>query len=64
MYHSSFRKNHSAEFCLAHLIEFVLTGLDKQMHAGMILVDLQKAFETLEHGFFLSKWNILVFRRF
>ena len=55
MYHSSFRKNHSAEFCLAHLIEFVLTGLDKQMHADMILVDLQKAFETLEHGFFLSK---------
>ena len=55
MYHSSFRKNHSAEFCLAHLIEFVLAGLDKQMHAGMILVDLQKAFETLEHGFFLSK---------
>ena len=27
MYHSGIRANHSTDFCLAQLIEFVLTGL-------------------------------------
>ena len=41
MYQSVFRTNHSTDLCLAHLIDFVATGMDKQMHTGMILVDLQ-----------------------
>ena len=42
MYQSGFRKNHSTNRCLAHLIDFVLTAKDKQMHTDMILADLQK----------------------
>ena len=41
--------NHSTDFCLAQLIDFISTGMDKQMHTGMIIVDLQKAFDTLDH---------------
>ena len=41
MYQSGFRTNHST------------TGLDKQIHTGMMLVDLQKAFDTLDHGVLL-----------
>ena len=55
MYQSGFRTNHSTDLCLAQLIDFVATGMDKQMHTGMILVDLHKAFDTLDHGVLLEK---------
>ena len=32
-----------------------LICVDKQMHTGMIVVDLQKAFDTLDHGVLLEK---------
>ena len=50
MYQSGFRTNHSTDLCLAQLVDFSATGMDKQMHTGIILVDLQKAFDTLDHG--------------
>ena len=46
--------------CLSQLIDFVLTGMDKQMHTSMILVDLQKAFDTLDHGVLLEKMKYFV----
>ena len=55
MYQSGFRTNHSTDLCLVRLIDFVATGMDKQMHTGIILVDFQKAFDTLDHGVFLEK---------
>ena len=62
MYQSGFRTNHSTDLCLAQLIDFVATGMDKQMHTGMILVDLQKAFDTLDHGVLLEKMKYFGFR--
>ena len=62
MYQSGFRTNHSTDLCLAQLIDFVATGMDKQMHAGMILVDLQKAFDTWDHGVLLEKMKFFGFR--
>ena len=50
MYQAGFRTNHSTDLCLYQLIDFVATGMDKQMHTGMILVDLQKSFDGLDHG--------------
>ena len=41
MSQSGFRINHSINVCLAQLLDFVLTGMGKQMHTGIILVDLQ-----------------------
>ena len=43
-------------------IHFVATGMDKQMHTGMILIDLQKAFDTLDHGVILEKMKYFGFR--
>ena len=60
MYQSGFRTNHSTDLCLAQLIDFVATGMDKQMHTG-ILVDLQKAFDTLDHGVLLEKMKYFGF---
>ena len=62
MYQSGFRTNHSTDLCLAQLIDFVATGMDKQMHTGMILVDLQKAFDTLDHGVLLVKMKYFGFQ--
>ena len=61
MYQSGLTRTSLIDFCLAQLIDFVLTGMDKQMHAGMILVDLQKAFDTLGHGDFLEKMKYIGF---
>ena len=61
MYQSGFWTNHSTDLCLAQLIGFVATGMDKQIHTGMILVDLQKAFDTLDHGIHLEKMKYFGF---
>ena len=61
MYQSGFTRNHSADLCLAQLIHFAATGMDKQMHTSMI-VDLQKAFDTLDHGVLLEKIKYFGFR--
>ena len=62
MHQSGFRTNHSTDLCLAQLIDFVATGMDKQMHTSMISVDLQKAFDTLDHGVLLEKMKYFGFR--
>ena len=64
MNQSGFRPNHSTDLCLAQLTDFVTTGMDKQMHTGIILVDLQKAFDTLDHRVLLEKMKYFGFRTF
>ena len=64
MNQSGFRPNRSTDLCLAQLTDFVTTGMDKQMHTGIILVDLQKAFDTLDHGVLLEKMKYFGFRTF
>ena len=62
MYQSGFRTNHSTDLCLTQLTDFVSTGMDDQMHTGMILVDLQKAFDTLDIGVLREKMKHFGFR--
>ena len=62
MYQAGFRTNHTTDICLTQLTDFVSTGMDKQMHTGMILVDLQKVFDTLDHGVLLEKMKYFGFR--
>ena len=37
--------------------------MDKRQHAGMILIDLQKAFDTLDHDVLLKKMECLRFKK-
>ena len=64
MYEPGLRTKHSTDLCLAQLTDFVATDMDKQMHTGMILVDLQKAFDTLDHGVLLEKIKDFAFLAF
>ena len=48
-YQSGFRGNHSTNRCLFFLTDKILKGFDEGLLTGMILIDLQKAFDTIVH---------------
>ena len=52
MYQSGFRKNHSTDFCLSFINVKILNGFDQGL---MILIDLQKSFDTIGHDSLLQK---------
>ena len=56
-FQSGFRKNFSTDFCLVQLSDYFINGKDKELHTGMILINLQEAFDTLDcwKGFFRKK---------
>ena len=60
-YQSGFRKNHSTNTCLSHICNKILEGFDKGMVTGMILIDLQKAFDTIDHKILLEKMKFFGF---
>ena len=60
-YQSGFRKNYSTNYCLAYLNDKISKGFDKGLYTGMILIDLQKAFDTINHLLLLEKMTFLGF---
>ena len=49
-FQSGFRKCHSTDSCLSYLQDKVLKEFDSGLLTGMILIDLQKAFDTIDHN--------------
>ena len=60
-FQSGFRKNHSTNFCLSYLNDKITSGFDSGNFTGMILIDLQKAFDTIDHNILLEKLRSLNF---
>ena len=60
-YQSGFRARHSTDTCLSLLNEKILKGFDEGKLTGMILIDLQKAFDTINHQILLMKLKYLGF---
>ena len=54
-YQSGFRSNHLTDLFLSFLNDKILKGLDSRMYTGMILIDLQIAFDTINHKIRLDK---------
>jgi hypothetical protein len=54
-FQSGFRGGFSTDTCLTHLYDFIRLHMDKGNFVGMILMDLQKAFDTVDHSILLMK---------
>jgi len=52
---SGFRQRFSTDACLIHLSDYLRLQMDKGHLVGMVLLDLQKAFDTVDHGILIMK---------
>ena len=60
---SGFRKKYSTDSCLALLTDKVAKGFDSGVYTGMILIDLQKVFDTIDHEILLEKMSFVGFSK-
>ena len=58
-----FRKIFSSDSCLVQLTDNKIKGMDNGQHTGMILIDLQKALDTLDHDVLLKKIKCVGFKK-
>ena len=62
-YQPDFCKNHCTDYCLSFLNDKILKGFDQGLKTGMILIDLQKAFDPIDHGILLQKLYAIGFSK-
>ena len=60
-YQSGFRPKYSTDCCLSLLNDKILKGYDDGFLTGMILIDLQKAFDTIDYQILLEKMKHMGF---
>ena len=62
-YLCGYRKGYSCQYALLAMIENWKESLDKDGHAGGILMDLSKAFDTINHNLLIAKLHAYGFSR-
>ena len=62
-FQSGFRRNFSTDSCLSYLSNKIASGFESGLHTGMILIDLQKAFDTIDHEILINKLEFLGFSK-
>ena len=62
-YQSGCCKNHSTDCCLSFLNDKILKDFDQGLMTSMILIDLQKAFDTIDHDILLQKLHATGFSK-
>ena len=54
---SAYRKNHSTETALLHVLEGLLVRADEKLVSVLALLDLSAAFDTIDHDILLTRLN-------
>ena len=54
-FQSGFRSNFSTDSCLTYLTDYIKTHTSKGLYTGMLMLDLQKAFDTVDHDILCKK---------
>lgn len=54
-FQSGFRGDYSTDTCLIYLIDLLKTNTSKGNYTGLVLLDLQKAFDTVDHYILCDK---------
>ena len=54
-YQSGFRQSYSTDTCLINLMDYIRILKSKGNYVGMVLLDLQKAFDTIDHEILCNK---------
>ena len=52
---SGFRSKYSTDTCLIHLLDHIKSQTARGLYTGMIMLDLQKAFDTVDHQILCKK---------
>ena len=58
-FQSGFRSSYSTYSCLIHLIDHIKSRTAKGLFTGMVLLDLQKAFDTVDDKIFGEKLKVI-----
>ena len=54
-YQSGFRRSHSTDSCLTNLSDYIRVLISEGKYVGMVMLDLQKAFDTVDHDILCNK---------
>ena len=54
-YQSGFRNSFSTDTCLIHLTDYIKNQTSNGNYTGLVLLDLQKAFDTVDHDILCRK---------
>ena len=62
-FQSGFRKHFSTDLCLSYLNNKIATDFESVLYTGMILIDLLKAFDTINQEILINKIEFLGFSK-